>query len=379
MRDLIAIKSVSQNEEEAALYLSPLLEKMGFSVTVKTLEGRSTNLVGVKSGRSARKLLLGGHIDVVEPGGGWSSDPYALTQIGGHLYGRGVLDMKGGLACQIAVLESLYEEGRLDNADIELVGLCDEERYSIGAIDYAKDLQAGGRRLPNFGVFAEPHFDEIVIGATGKILLELTVHGKSGHAAHPESGVNAIENMAAFLSAVSNRYVPLYERGKAGSCAVLKIDSPYAGYSLNIPDRCTCLLSKQLMPGESKERFLDDLKNIFRTIAAGRLEIKQQIPSYDSYKLDQYNADIILLASLAEKARGERIPLVINQSVSDANVMWGMLGVPVVLYGLKGKYLHEADEYVEESSIGEYIEDMKAFIPAFFEETGLEEEIDGCL
>ena len=69
----------------------------------------------------------------------------------------------------------------------------------------------------------------------------------------------------------------------------------------------------------------------------------------------------------------------INQSVSDANVMWGMLGVPVVLYGLKGKYLHEADEYVEESSIGEYIEDMKAFIPAFFEETGLEEEIDGCL
>ncbi len=374
MKELIAIQSVSQNEKDAAVYLAPVLEKIGFSVQVKTLEGCSTNVIGIKEGRSSRKLLLGGHIDVVAPGEGWHSDPYRLTEKNGRLYGRGVLDMKGGLACQIAVLETLYAEGALEDMNIELVGLCDEERYSIGAADYCAELLTSDRKKPDFGIFAEPHFDEIVIGATGKALLKLTVTGKTGHAAHPESGINAVENMASFLTALGSKYMRLYETGRSGSMAVLQVENPYEGYSLNIPDQCSCLLSKQLLPKESAAQFEEDLQIVFAESAKGQLRIERQIPSYSSYVLDKNDADIILLKTIAEKARGLKIRCAVNQSVSDANVMWEKLGMPVVLYGLNGKRLHEADEYVEIASAVQYMADMRAFVIAFFEENGY-----GCL
>ncbi|MCF2676086.1 peptidase dimerization domain-containing protein [Pseudoflavonifractor phocaeensis] len=61
---------------------------------------------------------------------------------------------------------------------------------------------------------AEPHFDNIVVGATGKVLLKLEVTGAPGHAAMPEKGINAVDCMAALLQAVNQTWGSCYpEKG----------------------------------------------------------------------------------------------------------------------------------------------------------------------
>ena len=84
--------------------------------------------------------------------------------------------MKGGLAAQLTVLRRFKEENASFDADIEFVGLSDEERHSIGAHAYVKLMQQqNALRKKNFFLMGEPHFDNIVLGATGKALLSLRI------------------------------------------------------------------------------------------------------------------------------------------------------------------------------------------------------------
>lgn len=93
--------------------------------------------------------------------------------------------MKGGLAAQLTVLRRFKEENASFDADIEFVGLSDEERHSIGAHAYVKLMQQqNALRKKNFFLMGEPHFDNIVIGATGKALLSLLHSRKRGPCIH---------------------------------------------------------------------------------------------------------------------------------------------------------------------------------------------------
>ena len=68
-----------------------------------------------------------GHIDVVEPGQGWSVNPFAGTVHDGRVYGRGACDMKGGIAAAVVALESIVESGIRFPGALELSGTVDEE------------------------------------------------------------------------------------------------------------------------------------------------------------------------------------------------------------------------------------------------------------
>lgn len=77
-----------------------------------------------------------------------------------------------------------------------MVCLCDEERHSIGAIEYVNWTQEHQEQIADFGIFAEPHYDHIVVGATGKALFRIEVIGSTCHGATPENGINAVSCMA---------------------------------------------------------------------------------------------------------------------------------------------------------------------------------------
>lgn len=236
------------------------------------------NVIGRwNSSTHGKKLILGGHIDTVSPTPRWETDPYQLCTRGDELHGLGAADMKGGLAAQLTVLRRFKEENASFDADIEFVGLSDEERHSIGAHAYVKLMQQqNALRKKNFFLMGEPHFDNIVIGATGKALLSLRIQGKEGHASTPETGINAIDCMARFLTAVQEKYMPLYANGVCASYCCLKIESDYAGYSLTIPSKCSALMNKQLFPTESIDSFIDDLQRIYaEKVCVGNLTSNQ--------------------------------------------------------------------------------------------------------
>ncbi len=158
-----------------------------------------------------KKLILGGHIDTVSPTPRWETDPYQLCTRGDELHGLGAADMKGGLAAQLTVLRRFKEENASFDADIEFVGLSDEERHSIGAHAYVKLMQQqNALRKKNFFLMGEPHFDNIVIGATGKALLSLHIQGKEGHASTPEKEYQCDRLHGSLSYGGSRKYMPYY-------------------------------------------------------------------------------------------------------------------------------------------------------------------------
>lgn len=407
LEKLVSMPSVSENEEECAEFLADILRsQVGMEVEVRRVEGKGCNVYAVKKGRRAcgeaaceaaggqiygtdetgggkacglpeRALLLGGHIDVVPPGDGWTYDPFSMTVCGDKAYGRGTFDMKGGLAAQIAVLKRFADEGDDFCGIIELIGVCDEERLSIGANAYVDDVKNGTSALPigkaQFGIFGEPHFDNIVVGATGKVLLELKVQGVSGHAAKPESGVNAVNCMTKLLNALDEKYTKLYEDGKAASHCVLKIESKYESYSLSIPEECTALLNKQLYIEENVDAFIEDVYKLYdEYVGQGKLTVERRIPYYPSYEMDHScsaegaDSGFGKLLEVLKDKYDHKPELRINPSVSDANVLYPSLGIPVILFGPDGANLHKPDEYISISSAYRYMDMLYDFINEYF-------------
>lgn len=371
MKKIVSIPSESQNEKAIAEFLFDLLNDIGMSAELQHVEGKSYNVVarlqGEGKGIGHRKLLLGGHIDTVKPDKAWTFDPLHVKEEEGRFYGLGCGDMKGGLASQIAVIKKWIDEGKSFDGEIELVGFCDEERHSIGAQEYVRRCRLNGEKPADFGIFAEPHFHNIVVGATGKILVKVDIEGSTCHAATPEMGINAVSSMAKFLAAVDEKYTALYQIGKAASHSVLKIESPWEGYSLSVPDRCSCLINKQLSVKEKAEDFIEDLKGIFQnTVCSGNIQISRQIPFYSSYIMDEDNNDFKKLCDVISGEEMEMPEFRINQSVSDGNVMFSELGIPVVLYGPHGVNFHKAGEYLEADTLAAYMNILEKFMNSFF-------------
>jgi acetylornithine deacetylase len=150
-----------------------------------------------------RSILLNGHIDAVdvEPREQWLSDPFVISERDGCLYGRGVNDMKGGIAGLVVALEALHRQGVRLAGDVVFCTNTDEE--SSGA---------GGRAAVTHGVRADAGISAEATGfdawvtCRGTVTPTITVAGRAGHAEMPQpdwregGAVNAIEKLVAVLN-----------------------------------------------------------------------------------------------------------------------------------------------------------------------------------
>lgn len=365
LRKLISIPSESQNEENIANFLCSWMEDMGMQAKLQHISGKSCNVTatvrGKRKGKQHKKLLLGGHIDTVSANGHWRTDPYCLKEDGNFLYGLGAGDMKGGIAAQITVLKKLFDSNLDFSGEIEFIGLADEERHSIGAHAYVKEKKASASA--DFAILAEPHYDNIVIGSTGKALLNLYIRGAAGHAAMPESGISAIDCMTLFINILNNKYMPLYKDNKTGSLCILRIFSKYEGYSLSIPEKCTSYLNKQLNSDENIDEFIENIQDLYKKhVGKGELKITKEIPFYPSYKINTDNIHLKNLLNIIHNNNNIVPELKINQSVSDGNILFTELSIPTVLYGPQGVNYHKENEYVLKDTMLSYMEILEKYI-----------------
>jgi acetylornithine deacetylase len=181
------------------------LDFVGRPQMVATLAGAGPNGAGVAAGATPHSLLLNGHIDVVsiEPRDQWSSDPWVVTERDGRLWGRGVADMKGGIAAGVVALETLRALGVCLSGDVVFCTVTDEESSGAGSWSCA---QAGVRA--DGGIAMEGTDFETWIACRGTLTPTITVEGRAGHAEirqpHWRDGgaVNAIEKMLPVYQAV---------------------------------------------------------------------------------------------------------------------------------------------------------------------------------
>ena len=140
LADLIKIKSVNDHELEVAEYLKDLFQKNDIHSEILPIKGQRANLVA-EIGSGAPVLAVSGHMDVVDPGNlaAWDSDPFTMTEKDGKLFGRGITDMKAGLAALVIAMIELKKQGLPKKGTIRLLATAGEEVGEEGSAAFYRD------------------------------------------------------------------------------------------------------------------------------------------------------------------------------------------------------------------------------------------------
>ena len=219
LRDLIRCPSVTPEEGGAIAYLAERLGRLGFACHRLTFGGGDTPEVEnlyARLGTEAPNLCFAGHTDVVPVGdaGAWTHPPFAGEVAGDEMFGRGAVDMKGGIAAFVAALEG-YLKTEEPNGSISLLITGDEEGPAVaGTVKVLEWLAGRGERL-DACIVGEPTNpnamgDAIKIGRRGSLSGTLEVEGVQGHAAYPHLADNAVRGVVTLAAALMH---PPFDEG----------------------------------------------------------------------------------------------------------------------------------------------------------------------
>ncbi len=203
---LIACPSVTPARGMVFDCLEEMLSPIGFEVhralTGEPPDGPVENLFAIRRGpQGSRHFAFAGHVDVVPPGEGWTSAPFAPEVRGELLYGRGAVDMKGAVAAMVAAVNEIPH----DAGTLSLVITGDEEgpaRYgTLALMERMRELEA----IPDFCLVGEPTSverlgDMMKIGRRGSMNIWLEVEGVQGHVAYPHLADNPCTKLVAMLA-----------------------------------------------------------------------------------------------------------------------------------------------------------------------------------
>ena len=193
------------------------LKRRGFTVEYIPADGRPehtarhprVNVVGARRGGAGPVVHLNGHIDVVPPGEGWTVDPFAGVVRDEKIFGRGVCDMKAGIAAAVFAAEAIARAGVTLPGTVEISGTVDEESGGFAGVAHLAEVGRIRKGRTDFVIIPEPlNVDRICVGHRGVYWFEVTAHGRIGHGSMPFLGVSAIDGMGKLLQAARERLVP---------------------------------------------------------------------------------------------------------------------------------------------------------------------------
>jgi acetylornithine deacetylase/succinyl-diaminopimelate desuccinylase-like protein len=206
-------------ERECIDWIRGLLEGLGCEVKIVAQEPERPNLIARVTGRGEKPpLLLQGHVDVVAARGEWQHEPFAGELIDGYVWGRGALDMKGGVAMLLAAFMRLVASGARPPGDVILCLLSDEEAGSpLGAEfvvrEHAELFEGVRYSIGEFGGFtmdvAGRRFYPIMVAEKQVCWTRATLRGPSGHGSMPLRG-GAMGKLARLLHALDRRRLPVH-------------------------------------------------------------------------------------------------------------------------------------------------------------------------
>ena len=315
-----------------------------------------TNLIVRRPyGAGGPTLALNAHGDVVPPGEGWTRPPYGAEIADGALYGRAAAVSKSDFATYVFAVRALEALGVPLKGALELHFTYDEE---FGGLLGPGWLLAQGLTRPDY-VIAAGFSYQIVTAHNACLQLEITVHGKSGHGAMPETAVDALQAATRILNAI---YGQLPELKKIRS-QVPGIDSPTmlvgridGGTNTNVvPGKVVMKMDRRMIPEEDPVAVEAQVRALIEEAVAGmpgiRLEIRRLLLSQALRPLPGSEKLVASLqrhgrAILGEEPAAQGTPL-----YADAR-LYGEHGIPAVMYGAGPRTVPEsnakkADEHLQ--------------------------------
>lgn len=356
LADLIACGDLpGTSNARIAACVQDHLRRAGVEATVLTgPEGDRVNIFATIGPRDVPGIILSGHMDVVPTTGqAWSSDPFVLTERDGRLYGRGTTDMKGFLACMLAMIPEFQAAGL--RRPVHLAFSYDEEIGCRGVghmIAALPELCAP----PMACIVGEPSQMRPVLSHKGKQSSAVVFAGRSAHSSQPDAGVNANYAGAEMLLALRDLNARLAADGPFDP----RFDPPHStvvggvvrgGTAVNIiPDACEIQFEVRAIPGQPAEAVTA------QALAAAQALVPGQALSVSHRELSAYPAlppsDDPGLAALLQKLTGQE-PL---QSVSYGTEagLFQAAGIPAIICGPGAiSRAHRPDEYITVAELAE--------------------------
>jgi acetylornithine deacetylase/succinyl-diaminopimelate desuccinylase-like protein len=337
-----------------------LLEGLGFAVERHPVPDGATRRNGMIScvnliirerfGEGGHTIACNAHGDVVPPGSGWSVDPYGAVIRDGRMYGRGVAVSKSDFATYAWAL-------------LAAKAACSDRRANLaGAIELhlTHDEEAGGQigpkwileqglSKPDFAICAGFSYG-VTTAHNGCLHLEVEVTGKSGHAAEPEKGDDALEAAALILNdlyAYRKALTALESQIPGIGHPTMVVGLIKGGINTNVvPDKVTFRLDRRIIPDETPgaaERFLTALiKESARKMAGITVDVRRILLAQPFVRRPGQEHMVHAIQKNARTVFGidvqpHGVPL-----YTDAR-HYSEAGIPTVLYGAGPRTLEEAN------------------------------------
>ncbi|QRI66077.1 succinyl-diaminopimelate desuccinylase [Shinella sp. PSBB067] len=380
---LIRCPSVTPAEGGALTALAAMLEPLGF--TVERMVAREPGMPDIENlyariGTEGPHLMFAGHTDVVPVGdaAAWTHDPFGAEISGGEMFGRGAVDMKGGIACFVAAVARHIEKNGPPRGSVSFLITGDEEGPAVNGT--VKLLQWAAERGERWDacLVGEPTNpdrlgDMIKIGRRGSVSGTLTVRGVQGHAAYPHLADNAVRGVIALTDALMH---PPFDAGtenfQPSNLEVTTIDIGNRATNV-VPAEASASFNIRFNDAWTAETVMAEIVRRLDAAARdeklrpGRTPVRYDIqwaerPSH--VFLTRNNQLIASLSGAVEAVTGRAPKLSTTGGTSDARFIKDYC--PAVEFGLVGQTMHMVDERVAVADLETLTVIYETFIARWF-------------
>ncbi|HMA82676.1 MAG TPA: M20/M25/M40 family metallo-hydrolase [Candidatus Thermoplasmatota archaeon] len=407
-KQLIRIPSSVTDGDEIYKYTEDYLKNNNLPVVRQTIKNpyityhNFENLYVKLGNGNGPKIMLNGHLDTVDVQRPerWKHPPFAAVEEDGRIYGRGAADMKGGMAAAISALIAFSNRKPEFNGEVFLSCVFGEEApFSLGADTLLReycfddyDLIVITEPSPILSVndycfthdkIHETVFPASIVGAEGRVVLEIEFFGRAAHASHPSRGINALHDAAVLISELAHFDIFTNIKRGRGHYVVLNIEG--GDPTFTVPEYCRVLINRQIMLGEDVASIIREIEKIVKAL---RLKSKVQVykrhspdPSLE-YKpyvnqdstylkrffdtVKTYNSVFNVLSDTSsEHSLDCRFT---TRSVGDFNLFGTRTKAPTLVFGPGGGNIHAPDEYVHKQDIIETANYLLSFLMSVYHE-----------
>lgn len=371
LTDLVRIDSINpdliagaKGEADLAAFITQWATRAGLEVTLQeAAPGRPNVIVIARGTGGGQNLMLNGHLDTVGLTG--MVDPFSARVEGHKMYGRGVYDMKAGVAASLMTAKRAQSLGL--RGDVIVTCVADEEVASLGTQAICRELP---RWRPAAVIVTEPTEMEIAVAHRGFIWFDIETFGVAAHGSRPHLGVDAIAKMGPVLVSLEQhdrelRAHPTHPHVGSGSIHASIIQggqemSSYPAYSKLQVERRT-------IPGESPELAQAQLQAILDRCASADPAFKARLTRglvREAFEVDETTTIVQLCRQHLTQVMGQPAKIGGVSFWADS-AFFAAAGVPTVLLGPTGFGAHGAVEWVDLDSVHQCVEVYTAIAQAF--------------
>jgi succinyl-diaminopimelate desuccinylase len=340
-----ADSTLNKGELAAAEVISNEFHSSGIESRIDKWEQNRANVIAhVKSAKNRPALLFACHLDVVGPGeAAWKHPAFKATESDGRIYGRGAVDMKGGIAAVVTAIRRVVEAGTKLQGDIIFIAVAGEETDSSGAKRFISDHDWLGE-LSGI-IIPEPTDFATITAHRGMLWLEIITKGVTAHSSAPHLGVNAIASMRSVLNELEHYEVTAETHPLLGRCS-MSINTISGGKEVNVvPDKCSIGIDIRTLPGQNAKDIISDLKKMLAGLKARNEKFNAEVSFIRAVEPLETDRDYDFVKEFCS-AVGTGETKSINFTTDGP--FFATLGAPVVIFGPgKPELCHKPDEYID--------------------------------